>query len=114
MSKKTFRYRLYPTAAQRDVLDGQLRICGELYTAALQERRDAWRMARGSIRFAHPRVTSQHCTCGAHVPKTLSQWWHRVSSVGGRPLVIRSLLNASSGADCAFTAKCGRRTPCVL
>jgi putative transposase len=52
MSKKTFRYRLYPTAAQRDVLDGQLRLCCELYNAALQERRDAWRMARVSIRFA--------------------------------------------------------------
>ena len=51
MSKKTFRYRLYPTADQRDVLDGQLRICCELYNAALQERRDAWRMARVSIRF---------------------------------------------------------------
>jgi len=52
MSKKTFRYRLYPTAAQRDVLDGQLRLCCELYNAALQERRDAWRMARVSVRFA--------------------------------------------------------------
>ena len=52
MSKKTFRYRLYPTAAQRGVLDGQLRLCCELYNAALQERRDAWRMARVSIRFA--------------------------------------------------------------
>jgi putative transposase len=51
-AKKTFRYRLYPTAAQRDGLDGQRRICCELYNAALQERRDAWRMARVSIRFA--------------------------------------------------------------
>jgi putative transposase len=50
--KKTFRYRLYPTAAQRDVLDGQLRVCCELYNAALQERRNAWRMAHVSIRFA--------------------------------------------------------------
>src|ERR1700674_2236261 len=52
MSKKTFRYRLYPTAAQRDGLDEQLRLCCELYNAALQERRDAWRIARVSIRFA--------------------------------------------------------------
>ena len=34
------------------MLDGQLRLCCELYNAALQERRDAWRMARVSIRFA--------------------------------------------------------------
>ena len=52
MSRRTFRYRLYPTAAQRDALDGQLRICCELYNAALQERREAWRLVRVSIRFA--------------------------------------------------------------
>src|SRR3972149_4102086 len=52
MLRKTYRFRLYPTAAQRDVLDGQLRLCCELYNAALQERRDAWRMARVSVRFA--------------------------------------------------------------
>jgi transposase len=52
MSKKTFRYRLYPTGAQRDVLDGQLRLCCELYNAAFRERRDAWCMARVSIGFA--------------------------------------------------------------
>jgi putative transposase len=46
---RTFRYRLYPTIAQRDALDGQLRICCELYNAALQERRDAWRMSRASV-----------------------------------------------------------------
>lgn len=52
MCNKTFRFRLYPTAEQRDVLDRQLQICCELYNAALQERRDAWRMAHVSIRFA--------------------------------------------------------------
>jgi putative transposase len=52
----TFRYRLYPTAAQADVLDGQLQICCELYNAALQERRDAWRMARVSIRVSQQKA----------------------------------------------------------
>lgn len=50
-SRKTFKFRLYPTAAQGAVLDGQLRLCCELYNAALQERRDAWRMSRVSIGF---------------------------------------------------------------
>ena len=49
--RRTWRFRLYPTAAQRDVLEGHLRLCCELYNAALQERRDAWRMARVSIGF---------------------------------------------------------------
>lgn len=51
-SNKTFRFRLYPTAVQGAVLDGQLRLCCELYNAALQERRDAWRLSRVSIGFA--------------------------------------------------------------
>jgi putative transposase len=55
--RKTYRFRLYPTAAQRDVLEGQLRLCAELYNAALQERRDAWRMARVSVGF--PQQSSQ-------------------------------------------------------
>jgi putative transposase len=29
-----------------------------------------------------PRGTSQHCICGAHVPKTLSQRWHRCPECG--------------------------------
>jgi putative transposase len=29
-----------------------------------------------------PRGTSQHCTCGAHVPKTLSQRWHQCVECG--------------------------------
>jgi putative transposase len=33
------------------VLEGHLRLCCELYNAALQERRDAWRMGRVSIGF---------------------------------------------------------------
>jgi putative transposase len=29
-----------------------------------------------------PRGTSQHCLCGAHVPKTLSQRWHQCPACG--------------------------------
>jgi hypothetical protein len=35
------------------VLDDHLRLCCELYNAALQERRDAWRLARVSLGFTH-------------------------------------------------------------
>lgn len=49
--KKTFKFRLYPTKKQVAILDGQLGLCCELYNAALQERRDAYRIAHKSISF---------------------------------------------------------------
>lgn len=42
-------YRLYPTRAQCEVLAGHLSLCCELYNAALQERRDAYKSCRKSI-----------------------------------------------------------------
>ena len=42
---KAFRYRLRPTKAQEATLLEQLRLCRNLYNAALQERRDAYRKA---------------------------------------------------------------------
>ncbi len=49
--KKSFRYRLYPTKKQETILDSQLALCCELYNAALQERRDAYRMCGKNITF---------------------------------------------------------------
>ncbi len=46
---RTYRYRLYPTARQRLALEGQLAFACELYNAALEQRRDAWRRGRHSI-----------------------------------------------------------------
>jgi len=43
--RKTYRYRMYPTAAQSARLQWVLDRCRELYNAALQECRDAYRMA---------------------------------------------------------------------
>ena len=42
--RRTFKYRLYPTRQQSESLDYQLNEARSLYNAALQERRDAWRM----------------------------------------------------------------------
>lgn len=52
MALRTYRYRLYPTNAQREILESHLRICCELYNAALQERREAWKRQRVSVGFA--------------------------------------------------------------
>ncbi|HEY9842400.1 MAG TPA: transposase, partial [Candidatus Obscuribacterales bacterium] len=49
--RKTFRYRLYPTKAQEQALEQQLREACSLYNAALQERKDAWKHAGISIRY---------------------------------------------------------------
>lgn len=49
--KKSYKYRLYPTKKQARVLHEQLALCAELYNAALQERKDAYRMCGKTITF---------------------------------------------------------------
>lgn len=49
--RKTYKYRIYPTKRQIVILDGQLSEACRLYNAALQERRDAWRMNRESLNY---------------------------------------------------------------
>jgi putative transposase len=48
---KAYKYRIYPTHAQVTKLEQTLGICCELYNAALQERRDAWRISRRSVSY---------------------------------------------------------------
>jgi putative transposase len=83
MSKRTFRYRLYPTTAQGDTLDAHLRICCELYNAALQERRDAWRLCRRSCGFAQqsaqlPAIKRDRPDVAAVYSQVLQDVLHRV------------------------------------
>ena len=51
MSKQAYKFRLYPTRKQEALLTWTLDRCRELYNAALQERRDAYRMAGKSITY---------------------------------------------------------------
>ncbi|MGI8657096.1 MAG: RNA-guided endonuclease InsQ/TnpB family protein [Pyrinomonadaceae bacterium] len=48
---KTFRYRICPSKAQTTRLNGTLALCCELYNASLQERCDAYRLERKSVRY---------------------------------------------------------------
>ncbi len=48
---KAFKYRLYPTRKQADVLQFTLDRNRELYNAALEERREAWRMCKASVTY---------------------------------------------------------------
>ncbi len=41
--RKTYKYKLKPTPEQERTMAFVLRRCRELYNAALQERREAWR-----------------------------------------------------------------------
>jgi putative transposase len=57
---KAFRYRLYPTKRQVNTLEWTLRRCRELYNAALEERRSAYRKCRVSVgRFEQMRALPQ-------------------------------------------------------
>jgi putative transposase len=51
MSKRTYKFRLHPTRKQQERLQWTLDRTRELYNAALQERRDAYRMAGKSINY---------------------------------------------------------------
>ena len=51
MSRKTFKYRLYPHRQQRERLQTTLDVCRELYNAALQERRDGYRIAKAKLNY---------------------------------------------------------------
>jgi len=47
--RKAFKYRLYPAKPQVKDLERTLELCRELYNAALQERRDAYKKAGKSV-----------------------------------------------------------------
>jgi putative transposase len=51
MSKQAYKFRLYPTRKQQECLQWTLDRARELYNAALQERRDAYRMAGKHINY---------------------------------------------------------------
>lgn len=46
---RVYRYRIYPTRRQVEALEGQLGYACELYNAALEQRRDAWRNGRRQV-----------------------------------------------------------------
>jgi putative transposase len=49
--RKTFKYKLCPTPEQDRVLDRSLTLCRHVYNAAVEERREAWRMRGISVTY---------------------------------------------------------------
>jgi putative transposase len=47
----SYKYRIFPTKNQADTLEHSLHLLRDLYNAAVQERRDAWRLNRKSVSF---------------------------------------------------------------
>src|SRR5229473_4808353 len=47
--RRTYRYRIYPTVSQRIALEAQLGFACQLYNAALEQRRYAWRGRHHSV-----------------------------------------------------------------
>jgi putative transposase len=50
--RKTFKYKLNPTPQQERAMTFVVRLCRELYNAALQERREAWQKCRVGVTVA--------------------------------------------------------------
>ncbi len=50
-TRKAYKFRIFPTKAQVTTLEHTLDLCRELYNAALQERRDAYRMVGKSLNY---------------------------------------------------------------
>jgi putative transposase len=58
---KAYRYRIYPTKKQTRLLSEWLALCCEVYNAALQERRDAYRTAGVSLDYSHQCAELPEC-----------------------------------------------------
>jgi putative transposase len=59
--RKTYKYILRPTSRQGRLLQHNLDLCRDLYNAALQHRRDAYRIAGKSIGFAEQSAALVEC-----------------------------------------------------
>ena len=99
--KKAYKYRIYPTKNQAQLLNEQLALCADLYNAALQERRDAYKLCGKSISFTqqsaqlpaikairpeYEAIYSQVLQDVLHrVDKAFQAFFHRVKAARGSP-----------------------------
>ena len=87
---KAFVYRLYPTTKQVEQLTWVLERCRELYNAALEERREAYRMAGKSLGY---------CDQAAELPG-LKDTCPEFKQVGSQ--VLQNVLKRAEQAFAAF------------
>jgi putative transposase len=96
MPKQAYKFRLYPTRKQVQALTWTLDRCRELYNAALQERRDAYRMAGKHITYYDQ---------ANQLPdiKTIREEYRDIHSQ-----VLQDVLRKADKAFKAFFARCKR------
>ena len=80
---KAFKYRLYPTRKQRETLQFILDRNREIYNAALEERREAWRLCKVSVTFEMqsrelPDIKKDRPEFGEIYAQILQETLHRV------------------------------------
>jgi putative transposase len=71
---RTYRYRLYPTRAQREALDEQLGACCELYNAALEHRRRMWHEHGVSVSYGAQSAELRRLRAAGLVPAEANFW----------------------------------------
>ncbi len=59
--RKTYQFRIYPTRKQAQTLEEWLGLCCQVYNAALDERKSAYRMAGVSLSYAHQCAELPEC-----------------------------------------------------
>lgn len=95
---KAYKYKLKPSRRVVEKFEQTLDVCRELYNAALQERRDAWRIARKSISYYEqnrqlPQIKTERVDVAEvysqvvqetlrHVDKTFQSFFRRVKTGG--------------------------------
>ncbi len=99
MAKQAYKFRLYPTRKQIQALTWTVDRCRELYNAALQERRDAYRMAGKHINYYNQ---------ANQLPdiKDMREEYRDIHSQ-----VLQDVLRKADKAFKAFFARCKRGTP---
>jgi putative transposase len=60
-ARKTYQFRLFPTRKQTKVFEKWLGLCCEVYNAALDERKSAYRMAGVSLSYEHQCAEFPEC-----------------------------------------------------
>lgn len=70
--RRSYKFRLRPTRKQEAALNACLEDTRQLYNAALEERREAWRMGRHKVSFYSQDVQLKEIR--AHDPERYGRW----------------------------------------
>lgn len=70
---KTYKYRLYPTRKQIEVLEKTLSLCCWLYNSALQEKIDIYKKYRKSVNCFYQ--INELPNCKKEIPELVASSW---------------------------------------